>query len=52
MSIAFAQPALNYTGSLANGDLISALQSLGVQVVACSTTVGCSLVTLKLALVP
>jgi len=48
-SIGFAQPALNYTGGLANGDLISVLQSSGVEVVACSSAVGCSLVTLKLS---
>jgi hypothetical protein len=51
-SIGFSQPALNYVSGFANGDLISALQSPGVQVVACSTTVGCSLVTLQLSLVP
>jgi hypothetical protein len=48
-SIGFSQPALNYTSGVTNGDLISALQSPGVQVVACSTTVGCSLVTLKIS---
>jgi len=48
-SIGFSQPALSYTGGVSNGDLISALVSPGVQVVACSTTAGCSLVTLKIA---
>jgi hypothetical protein len=48
-SIGFSQPALNYTGGFANGDLISDLQSSGVQVVACSVAVGCSLVTLQLS---
>jgi hypothetical protein len=48
-SIGFSQPALNYTGGVTNGDLIGALIAPGVQVVACSTTVGCSLVTLQIA---
>jgi hypothetical protein len=48
-SIGFGQPALSYTGGVTNGDLISALQSPGVQVVACSTVVGCSLITLKIS---
>jgi hypothetical protein len=48
-SIGFGQPALNFTGGVSNGDLISALGSSGVEVVACSTAVGCSLVTLKLS---
>jgi hypothetical protein len=48
-SIGFAQPALNYTGGVTNGDLIAALQDSGVEVVACSAAVGCSLVTLKLS---
>jgi hypothetical protein len=48
-SIGFGQPALNYGGGVTNGDLISALQSSGVEVVACSAAVGCSLVTLKLS---
>jgi hypothetical protein len=47
-SIGFGQPALNFTGALANGDVISDLMGTGVQVVACSTAVGCSLVTLKI----
>jgi hypothetical protein len=46
-SIGFAQPALNYSGGALNDDLISALQSPGVEVVTCSTSVGCSLVMLK-----
>ena len=48
-SIGFSQPALTYTGGVSNGDLISELQSPGVQVVACNTAVGCSLVTLKMS---
>ena len=48
-SIGFSQPALNYAGGVANGDLISALGSSGVQVVACSTMVGCSLITLRIS---
>lgn len=48
-SIGFSQPALNYAGGATNGDLIAVLQGAGVEVVACSTTVGCSLVTLKLS---
>jgi hypothetical protein len=51
-SIGFAQPALNYTGGVTNGDLITALQGAGVEVVACNTAIGCSLVTLQLSLVP
>jgi hypothetical protein len=48
-SIGFSQPALNYGGGATNGDLIAALEDSGVQVVACSTSVGCSLVTLALS---
>jgi hypothetical protein len=48
-SIGFSQPALNYTGGASNGDLISDLRSSGLQVVACSTEIGCSLVTLKMS---
>jgi hypothetical protein len=47
-SIGFGQPALNFTGALANGDVIAALMGTGVQVVACSTAVGCSLVNLQI----
>jgi hypothetical protein len=47
-SIGFGQTALNFTGGLANGDVISALRSSGVEVIACNTVVGCSLVTLKI----
>jgi hypothetical protein len=47
-SIGFGQQALNFTGGIANGDVISALRSSGVEVIACNTTVGCSLVTLKI----
>jgi hypothetical protein len=48
-SIGFGQPVLNYAGGLSNGDVITALQVSGVQVVACSTAVGCSLVTLRIS---
>jgi hypothetical protein len=48
-SIGFSQPALTYSGGVTNGDLIGALQDSGVQVVACSTAVGCSLVTLAVS---
>jgi hypothetical protein len=51
-SVFFGQPALSYPGGLANGDLIDAMTSGGVEVVACSTPIGCSLVTLDLTLVP
>ena len=40
------------TSGLANGDLIGDMTGRGVEVVACSTTIGCSLVTLQLSLVP
>ena len=46
-SVGFGQPALNFTGAIANGDVISALRSSGVDVIACNTAVGCSLVTLE-----
>jgi hypothetical protein len=48
-SIGFSQPALNYTEGASNGDLISELRSSGLQVVACSTEIGCSLVTLEMS---
>ena len=48
-SIGFSQPALNYTGGFANGDLISDLSATGVQVVGCNTVAGCVLITLQLA---
>ena len=48
----FGQPALNYTGGLANGDLIGDMTGSGVEVVACSTPIGCSLVTLQMNLTP
>ncbi len=51
-TVFFGQPALSYTTGLANGDLIGAMTSSGVEVVACSTSIGCSLVTLKLTLLP
>lgn len=47
-SIGFGQPALNFTGAIANGDVIAALMGSGVQVVACNTAIGCSLVTLEI----
>jgi hypothetical protein len=51
-TVYFGQPALNYTSGLANGDLIGEMTGAGVQVVACSTPIGCSLVTLQLSLTP
>jgi hypothetical protein len=51
-SVFFGQPALSYPGGLVNGDLIDAMTSGGVEVVACSTAIGCSLVILDLTLVP
>jgi hypothetical protein len=51
-TVFFGQPSLSYPGGLANGDLIDAMTSGGVEVVACSTAIGCSLVTLDLTLVP
>jgi hypothetical protein len=47
-SIGFGQQPLNFTGGISNGDVISALRSSGVEVIGCNTTVGCSLVTLKI----
>jgi len=51
-TIDFSQSALDWTSGLTNGNLISALTTTGVQVVACQATNGCSLVTLKLTLTP
>jgi endoglucanase len=51
-TIDFSQSALDWTSGLTNGNLISALTTTGVQVVACQGTNGCSLVTLKLTLTP
>jgi hypothetical protein len=51
-TVYFAQPALSYTSGLANGDLIGGVTGSGVEVVACNTSIGCSLVTLKLTLAP
>lgn len=45
-TIDLAQTALNWTTGLYNGDLISALQDPGVEVVACNGTAGCDLITL------
>jgi hypothetical protein len=51
-TVFFGQPALSYTTGLANGDLIAGMTGAGVQVVACNTAIGCSLVTLQLAVTP
>jgi len=51
-TIFFGQPALSYPGGLANGDLIDDMTGAGVEVVACSTAIGCSLVTLQLTVAP
>jgi hypothetical protein len=51
-TIYFAQPALTYLGGFPNGDLIDALTSGGLQVVACNTTLGCSLVNLGFTVIP
>ena len=51
-TVYFGQPSLTYTSGLANGDLIDDLTGAGLEVVACSTPVGCSLVTLQLTLTP
>ena len=51
-TVYFGQPALNYPGGLANGDLIDAITNGGVEVIACSTPIGCSLVTLDLSVTP
>jgi hypothetical protein len=48
----FGQPALSYTSGVENGDLIDAMTSGGVEVVACNTAIGCSLMTLDLTLIP
>lgn len=47
-TIDFGQPALSQVGDVANGDLIDAMLDAGIQVVACNTATGCSLVTLQL----
>jgi hypothetical protein len=51
-TIFFGQPALSYTTGLANGDLIGDMTGTGVEVVACSTAIGCSLVTLQMTVTP
>jgi hypothetical protein len=51
-TVYFGQPALSYAGGISNGDLIDGVTGSGVKVVACSTPVGCSLVTLQLTLTP
>jgi hypothetical protein len=51
-TIFFGQPALSYSGGLENGNLIDDMTGSGVEVVACSTVVGCSLVTLQMTVVP
>ena len=47
-TVFFGQPALSFSTGLANGDLIDDMTGAGVEVVACSTAIGCSLVTLQL----
>lgn len=47
-TIDFSQPALSQVGDVTNGDLIEAMLDAGIQVVACNTATGCSLVTLRL----
>jgi hypothetical protein len=49
-TVFFGQPSLSFSGGLANGDLIDEMTSGGIEVVACSTTLGCSLVTLQVTL--
>ncbi len=51
-TVFFGQPALSFTTGLANGDLIGAMTGSGVEVVACNTAIGCSLVTLQVTLLP
>ena len=51
-TIFFGQPALSYPGGLVNGDLIGDMTGQGVEVVACNTAIGCSLVTLQLTVTP
>jgi hypothetical protein len=51
-TVFFGQPALSYPGGLANGDLIGDMTGPGAEVVACSTAIGCSLVTLQLTVTP
>lgn len=51
-TVFFGQPALDYPGGLPNGDLIGDMTGSGVEVVACNTAIGCSLVTLQLTVTP
>ncbi len=51
-TVYFGQPALNYTSGLENGDLIGEMTGPGVEVVACNTAIGCSLVTLQMNVTP
>ena len=51
-TIFFGQPSLSYTSGLPNGDLIDGMTGAGVEVVACNTAIGCSLVTMQLTLTP
>ena len=51
-TVYFGQPALSYTTGIPNGDLIAAMTGGGVEVIACNTAIGCSLVTLKVTLTP
>jgi hypothetical protein len=51
-TVFFGQPSLSYSSGLVNGDLIDDMTGAGVEVVACNTAIGCSLVTLKLTVTP
>ena len=52
-TIFFGQPALELHGAVSpNGDLIDDVTGAGVEVMACSTEIGCSLVTLQLTVAP
>jgi hypothetical protein len=51
-TVFFGQPALSYSSGLVNGDLIGDMTGAGVEVVACNTAIGCSLVTLQLTVTP
>jgi len=51
-TIFFGQPALSYTTGLANGAVIAEMTGGGIEVVACSTAIGCSLVTMQLTATP
>jgi hypothetical protein len=49
-TIYFGQPALDYTVGFPNGDLIGAITGSGLEIVACSTEIGCSVVALRVTL--